>query len=119
MNIKIQGTQLELTPAIKKFVEEKLDSVERLISGIDAERSAQVNVQIERITRHHRHGNVLRAEINLRLPGKLIRAEAADDDIRVAIRIAAEELISEVKKYKGRFMARRRMARKVKGGRMA
>ena len=117
MNIHIQGTQLELTPAIKKFVEEKLKSAEQLISHIDPEGNAEAVVQIERTTHHHRHGNVLRAEINLRLPSRLIRAEASDDDIRVAIRTAAEELIAEVKKYKEKFAVQRRRARRAKASR--
>lgn len=119
MIIKIQGTRLELTAAIKSFVEEKLEPVERLISGIDKGGAAQANVQIERTTNHHKHGNVLRAEISLRLPVKTIRAEAADDDIRIAIRTAAEELIAEIKKYKGKSVSKRRVAKKTKGGRAA
>ncbi len=117
MIIRIKGTQLELTAAIKKFVEEKLAPVERLISNIDKDGSAQANVQIERTTYHHKHGDVLRAEINLRLPARMIRAEAANDDIRIAIRTAAEELLAEVKKYKGKSITKRRIARKTKGGR--
>ena len=117
MKIQIQGTQLELTPAIKKFVEEKLAPIAQLISRLDPNDGAKAVVQIERTTRHHRQGNVLRAEINLRLPSKLIRAEASDDDIRVAIRAAAEELVEEIKKYKEKASEKRRVARRSKASR--
>ncbi|MEK7453117.1 MAG: ribosome-associated translation inhibitor RaiA [Patescibacteria group bacterium] len=90
MKIDVKATNLELTPSINIYIDEKVSSLERFINVAkdfkDGE-SAPVEafVEIARISKHHRHGDVYRAEINMKVKGELYRAEHSDWDIRVAI----------------------------------
>jgi len=102
MVIKIKGTQLDLTSPIKAYINTKLKSVERLIARIDENNVAEANIEVERTTHHHKRGQVYRAEINLILPRKLLRAEAVSEDVRLAINEAIKELAREIKKYKSK-----------------
>lgn len=96
MQIDIKGTNLELTQAIKDYVNEKVGSVEKFF---DQALIARVDVGL--ISNHHQKGNVFRAEINLDVPRKhLLRAEAVRDDLYAAINEARDELERQVKKYK-------------------
>ncbi len=108
MKIDIKSTNLDLTPSIKEFVEEKIGSLDKFIradgDGGDEARShesVEAFVEIARTTNHHRHGDVFKAEVNLKIGGRLLRAEKEDWDIRVAIDGAREELKVELQKKKG------------------
>ncbi|MCX6740271.1 MAG: ribosome-associated translation inhibitor RaiA [Candidatus Parcubacteria bacterium] len=96
MQIEIKGTNLELTDALKDYVNEKVGSLEKFF-----EQALIARVDVGLTTKHHQKGNVFRAEINLEVPQKhLLRAEATRDDLYVAINEAREELERQIKKYK-------------------
>lgn len=109
MKINIKATNLDLTPAITAYIEEKINSLEKFISGDvlkewDEHNQAAVEAEVEiaRSTNHHRQGDVYRAEVNLKVPGRLLRAEAEQWDMRVAIDQIKDELQIELKKYKSK-----------------
>jgi len=60
----------------------------------------RVHVDIGRTTKHHKHGEVYKAEINLVLPGKHLTASSEDSDVRVALVKAKKILAREIRKYK-------------------
>lgn len=96
MQIDIKGTNLELTEAIKDYINEKVGSIEKFF---DQALIARVDVGLT--TKHHQKGDIFRAEINLEVPQKgLLRAEAVRDDLYVAINEAKLELERQIKKYK-------------------
>ena len=96
MQIDIKGTNLELTQAIKDYINEKVGGLEKFF---DQALIARVDVGLT--TKHHQKGDVFRAEINLEVPQKhLLRAESVRDDLYVAINEAKLELERQVRKYK-------------------
>ena len=100
MKIIIKTTNLDLTDSINEYIETKLWSLNKFIDKLDVEGVAQANVEIARTTKHHHKGDIYRCEINLVLPGKkMLRTEAEQWDIRVAIDQAKDELQREIKKY--------------------
>ncbi len=101
MKIMIKATGLDLTEPLKVYIEEKLDSLNRLLRGIDAD-VVRARVEVARSTRHHRSGNVYHVDINLDLPGKVLRAEEDHDDMRAAIDAVKDKLRREIEKYKGK-----------------
>lgn len=103
MKISVKGTDLDLTPAISEFIEQKIGSLSKFIGTFDERGVAEARVEIQRTTQHHRHGNVFRAEVNLRLPGKVIRAEHSDENVRAAIDAVKDKLKIEIDKYKGKL----------------
>ena len=50
-------------------------------------------------TRHHQKGKIYYAEINIKVPGKIIRAEAKEENIYKAVNQVKDELQLILKKY--------------------
>jgi len=111
MKILIKGTNLELTPAVRQFIEEKIGEVAKYISDPGA--TDEARVEVSRTTYHHQTGDLYRAEVNLRLPGGLLRAEASRGDINTAINEVKDELQREIKKYKDSQISKRRRGERM------
>ncbi|SRR6266481_4872739 len=102
MKINITGNQLDLTPSLTTYIEEKLGALHRLVQHFDAQGSAELRVEVSRTTHHHRKGDVFKAAGDLTLPEKVIRAEAEAEDIRMAIDMLKDKLYTEIEKNKER-----------------
>lgn len=103
MVINIKATNLKLTPAIEDYINQKIErDLAKFVRRLDEKGAAKLFIEIARTTRHHKQGDVFRAEADLRLPGKVLRAEAEEWDIRVAVDQIKDELQREIKKYKER-----------------
>lgn len=98
MKVTIKATNLDLTPEIKKAIEEKIATLDKFISHTDTLVEAFVEVAIE--TRHHKKGKIYYAEVNIKVPGEIIRSEAKEDNIYKAINTVKDELQILLKKYK-------------------
>ena len=99
MQIDIEATNLELTAPLRAFVEEKFGKLDKFLKSYDAS-GIRIKVEVARATKHHRRGDVYRAEGNLYIPGGMIRAEHTTHDIRVAINKTKNKLEREIKKQK-------------------
>lgn len=106
MTINITGSGLDLTPAIKEFVDEKIGGLSKFLEKFNPD-SLIVNVIIARTTNHHRHGDVYKIEINIDLPGKHFAAEAEGEDVRTAIGDARDRLKSEILSHKDKMLKNR------------
>ena len=103
MNINIKYTNLDSTPAIEKYVIDKISSLEKFIHRLDEKVILQAQVEIARSTKHHLKGDVYHVECNLELPGKLLRAEFENWDVRLGVDEVRNELQRELKKYQEKF----------------
>ncbi|MEK7513178.1 MAG: ribosome-associated translation inhibitor RaiA, partial [Patescibacteria group bacterium] len=106
MRIDIKGTQLDLTPSLKVYIEEKLSVLNRFIARFERNGERVLFFEIARATKHHRHGNVFYAEAMVKLPGRTIRIEEYDSDARTAGDRLKNRLKSDLKKYKEKRIAR-------------
>jgi ribosomal subunit interface protein len=120
MNIIIKTKNLELTDSLQNFIEKKIGSIKKFIYVLKEEDPkkgktlAEVFVEIEKESNHHRKGDFFRAEIMVILPGKKIVAEAKTDDLFKAIVEAKNELKMEIEKYKFKKIDKsRRIQRKL------
>jgi putative sigma-54 modulation protein len=100
MQISTKATNIELTPSISSYLEKKLLVLRRFVDPADE--SARAEVEIERTTRHHRSGDVFRAEINMHVAGKNLRVESIKDDLYAAIDEMKDEITRELTSYKKR-----------------
>ena len=107
MRIIIKSTQIDLTPSIKEYIEQKIGSLDRLLAPFEKEGQIEVKVEIGRTTHHHHKGDVFRAETNMRLPGKMIRAEKIAMDARTAVDRMRNTLRLELAKYRALHLVRR------------
>ena len=104
--IHIKSTNLDLTPSIKAFVDEKLGALGKYVKKFETEGEVEMNLELARTTKHHHKGPVFKAEANLLLPGNMLRAEHIDTDIRVAIDRLKVTLRNDIEKYKERTSPR-------------
>lgn len=113
MLISIKATNLELTPAISRYVSKKLNALGRLVSARDE--SAHAEVELGKTTKHHRSGDIFRAEINVHIIGKRLRAEAVAADLYAAIDTMKDEMERALESHKDkRLTLRKKGGQKVK-----
>lgn len=97
MQINIKTKNITLTDAIKEYVEEKIGPLEKFLQGVEP---IIVEVEVGKTSQHHNKGDVFRAEVQIEVPGKLLRAESVKDDLRKAIVEVKDNLQVQIKKYK-------------------
>ena len=109
MKISIKATNFKLTDSIYTYIERKIGELEKFIKkvgekdGSYKERPAtEAWIEVGRTTRHHRKGNVFRAEAQIKLPGKYLRVESENLDLHLAIDEVKDELQRKLTKYKGK-----------------
>lgn len=95
MRINEKGTNIQITGEIKNYLYKKLEHLEKFIDPADE--SVLCDVELGRISRHHKNGDVFRAEINLHIAGKNLRAEAEKEELFAAIDVAKDEMVRELK----------------------
>jgi ribosomal subunit interface protein len=104
MKIIIKTKNLELSPSLESYINEKIGSLEKFIKTLQKEEEgktlSEIFVEVEKETRHHRHGEVFVAKAQIMLPGKSLVAEAKGEDLFLAIVEVKDELQQEIKKYK-------------------
>lgn len=100
MKINIKATNLELSESIYAYIDEKINTLEKFIQSVDLS-AVECWVEVAKTTNHHHKGDVFRAEADIRLPGKVLRAQAEQWDLHQAIDQVKDELQRELEKYKG------------------
>src|SRR3954447_4762572 len=94
MNLTISGHHLELTPAIREYVQSKLERIKRHFDHVI---DVAVILAVEKLPEKEKRQ---KAEINLRLRGKDIHVESIAEDLYAAIDILIDKLDRQVIKYK-------------------
>lgn len=95
--VEITGTHMDLTQAIKDHVEKRLSSMVKIAEGLEP---CDVAVDVGKTTAGQNKGKIFRAEFNMTIPGKLLRAESTQEDLYAAIDVAAKELKRQLVEYK-------------------
>src|SRR3989344_1236023 len=101
--IKIKTTGLELPPVIEEYVRAKVGMLQKFFPHYAKESGKLIfEVEVGKTTKHHRTGDVFRAEINFNADGASLRSEATKDDLHAAIDEAKDEMQREMRKHKNR-----------------
>lgn len=110
----IKATNMELTPAISAYVEDKLSYLVKYFDSKDD--SASVNVEVGKTTDHHKQGDVFLAEINLEVSGNNYYVKVEKDDLYAAIDVAKDKMVEELRRARSRKNSLiRRGGRAIKG----
>lgn len=96
MNINIKAKNLDLTDSINTYINQKIGSLGKFTTRYGE--AVICDVEIERSTKHHQKGMVFRAEANIRIPKKLLRAESRAINIRIAIDQVKDKMQTLLKK---------------------
>ncbi len=99
---------MDLTDAIKSYVEEKLESIEKLC--VDFGEAVEIRIEVGKSTRAHAKGPYYRAEFQLSLPGEVLRAEEEQENLYAAIDEVKDQLRRQVKNYKDKLQDRTQRA---------
>ncbi|MGB7958203.1 MAG: ribosome-associated translation inhibitor RaiA [Minisyncoccia bacterium] len=99
MNIIIKKN-IDLTPALEDYLRKKFATLEKFVVALAGNNPAELTIEIERTTKHHRKGDVFRASAKLHFSGIVLRAEKDAEDIRVALDAAKDTLREEIERYK-------------------
>ena len=109
MNILITGHHIDLTPAIREYVETKLD---RVISHFDQVIDVAVILGVEAPAEKEKRQ---RAEANLRIKGDVLHAECHAENLYAAIDMMVDKLDRQVQKIKGKSQEHRQESQKRMG----
>lgn len=102
MRINIKGENAKLTPEAHSFINKKIGSLEKYFDNI-----IEADVEVGLTSFHHKKGNIYRAEGNLQVPGKILRATEETDNIVKAINKVRSKLKRELIKYKRKLFDKR------------
>lgn len=123
MKINLKTTNIKLNQALYDYVEKKIGELEKFIRKVGIEDRLfqkgkppyEAWVEIGKPSSHHKKGGVWYAEARIKLPGKSLRTESENWDLRLAIDEVKDELQRELKQYKEKQIAKyKRGARKAK-----
>ncbi|WP_027876818.1 ribosome hibernation-promoting factor, HPF/YfiA family [Meiothermus cerbereus] len=104
MNVyKLVGRQIEITEALKNYLDKKMVRLDRFFDNAEAKvvLSMAQGARVERKAK---------AEIQVNVPGGIVRVEESDSDMYAAIDRAIDRLEYQLKRYKERHFQRERQA---------
>jgi len=104
MKVQFYLKNLDIPELLKTQIEERLEAIKKYKGSV-----AVLNVRVD-ISRdqHHRKGDVFRVEVNVDLPGKLLRAAETGSDILSALDVVAKKLERQARDAKERLVSRKK-----------
>lgn len=97
MEINVTGHNLEVTPAIRNFTEEKLKKLER---HFDTIRSINITFDVEKLVQ------IAEGSIHVNKEG-IVHARALSDNLYTAIDEMIDKLNAQLLKHKGKYLDHR------------
>ena len=97
MKINIRTTKIELTDELRGYVEDKMVMLEKYLGNITV---TNCDVELEKSIKSQNSGDIYRAEVNIFVPGTVLRVEKTEKTIDKAIDKVKDHLADMIKKYK-------------------
>jgi len=110
MRTTIKATNIEHTNAIDAYLLKRLNELERVLEPKEA--SELVHIELGKLTKHHRKGQLFFAEITFHVKKKDFRATGEGSDLYEAIDKMQAMIVREVKRHHELVRGKRK-----KGGR--
>lgn len=107
----LKATNMEMTDAIRSYVEEKFLSLAKLTTHFGE--MNKCDIEVGRITEHHNKGMVYKAEVTMELPGEVIRIEKVDENLYAAIDAAKDELKEQLTKRSSKWRRQERKGQQI------
>lgn len=105
MKYTLHPLNTSISSSILKLIETKVKLLERFVVRFDPE-TVEARIEVGKPSRHHHTGPIFYAEINLKVPGKLLRAEATHLDLNSAINEVFKEVERQVKDHKDKLVTK-------------
>jgi putative sigma-54 modulation protein len=101
MTINIHARGIELTPAIKQYAEEKMQSLEKYLESIQ-----HMDVEVGRADGHQHKGDVYECKVVAQIGGEVMKIERDAEDLYKAIDKVKDHLRVEISDWKKRMQER-------------
>ncbi|WP_018659941.1 ribosome hibernation-promoting factor, HPF/YfiA family [Allofustis seminis] len=92
LNYNIRGENIEVTPAIRNYTENKIGKIEKYFED---EPNASAHVNLKTYSDH-----TAKVEVTVPLPHVVLRAEETTEDLYGSIDLVADKLERQIRKYK-------------------
>lgn len=92
LKYNVRGENIEVTPAIREYVEAKVGKIERYFGDMP-EAQAHVNLKVY-------SDKTGKAEVTIPLPNLVLRAEETSPDLYGSIDLVSDKLERQIRKYK-------------------
>ncbi|MEG0450247.1 MAG: ribosome-associated translation inhibitor RaiA [Lysinibacillus sp.] len=92
LNFNIRGENIEVTPAIREFVESKIDKIERYFNE-DFTANANVNLKVY-------NDKQTKVEVTIPMKNLTLRAEERHHDMYAAVDLIVDKLERQIRKHK-------------------
>jgi len=106
MRINIKGTNLDLTPALKTYINEKMNMLEKYFGN--TVKVLNFDFEVEKTIKNQNKGEIFRAEANIDVPGNMLRVEKTERDMYKAIDKVKDHLEIVIKRHKDKLEDKRR-----------
>ena len=112
MHITIQGVHIDVTDAMRDYVNERIGSLGKYVQNKEG---ATVRVDISKTTGHHAHGEFFQVEAIARVKGKDFVVKSVREDVYAAIDEVKDMLSRDLTTYKDKqFSLFKRGAQRIK-----
>jgi len=97
MNMQIYSKNHDLNQEIRNYIQEKIGGLTKFLDNV-----IDVKVEASKSTQHHENGDYYMVEVNIKVPGRLMRAVSEKESLFAAVDEVREELVREMNKLKGK-----------------
>ncbi len=97
MKIIIKAKKITLTAEQKQYIQKKMEMLKKYLGSI---KPLKCEVEVGPIIGRLSRAKIYRAEVNLSLPGELLRVEKTEKDIFKAVDKVKDHLTRSIKRYK-------------------
>jgi putative sigma-54 modulation protein len=101
MTINILAKDIELTPAIKQYAEEKMEGLEKYLDSI-----RHIDVEVGMAEGHQHSGKIFMCKANVQIGGETILVEREADDLYKAIDKVKDHLRETITQWKKKMEER-------------
>ncbi|MEW6276337.1 MAG: ribosome-associated translation inhibitor RaiA [Bacillota bacterium] len=95
MQVQVRGRNMDVTSALKEYVEKRVSKVGKYLDGIA---EAQVTLTVEKGSH--------RVEVTIPINSMILRGEETTQDMYASIDLVVEKLEKQIRKYKGKLFKR-------------
>lgn len=95
LRYQVRGENLEITPAIREYIENKVSKLEKYFSN-ELEANVYANAKV------YKNGNQ-KIEITVPLKGVTLRAEEVNSDLYASVDLVVDKLERQIRKHKTRI----------------
>ncbi|MBO8137693.1 MAG: ribosome-associated translation inhibitor RaiA [Desulfotomaculum sp.] len=98
MQVNVRGKNIELTPALREYVEKRLSKLQKFSDDLG---DVQVTLLVEK------DNQKVEVTIPVKVNGLILRGEEATGDMYTSIDLVVDKLEKQIEKYKGKLFEKR------------